>query len=146
MKKIGVVIAGLLMIHFSPFCDRPAAETIYKYTDKDGSVVFTDNPPPGVDAKPRRAPRHVTQTEKQKLEKQKAQSMETESKMNEKAGKIRAASEEYEQAKRDLENYNLNKNQSGDPYLWWQWNKRIEEQSKEVEARRQKLEAIERAP
>ena len=41
---LGLVAVALICVHASPV----GAQTIYKYTDKNGRIVFTDNPPPGV--------------------------------------------------------------------------------------------------
>jgi len=44
---------GLIIVAFACLPGRPAdAQTIYKYTDKNGAVVLTDKPPRGVSAEP----------------------------------------------------------------------------------------------
>jgi hypothetical protein len=44
---------GLITAAFACVSGSPAdAQTIYKYTDKDGAVVLTDKPPAGVKAEP----------------------------------------------------------------------------------------------
>ena len=48
------LLQGLLCISLlSSLVQAPAdAQTIYKYTDRDGTVVLTDRPPKGVRAEP----------------------------------------------------------------------------------------------
>ena len=47
------LVLGLITVAFACVCGSPAdAQTIYKYTDKDGAVVLTDKPPAGVKAEP----------------------------------------------------------------------------------------------
>jgi hypothetical protein len=44
---------GFITVAFACVSGSPAdAQTIYKYTDKDGAVVLTDKPPAGVRAEP----------------------------------------------------------------------------------------------
>ena len=45
---LGLVAVALVCVHASPV----EAQTIYKYTDKNGVVVLTDKPPKGVSAEP----------------------------------------------------------------------------------------------
>jgi hypothetical protein len=45
---LGLIVAALACLSSDP----AAAQTIYKYTDKDGAVVLTDKPPSGVKAEP----------------------------------------------------------------------------------------------
>jgi hypothetical protein len=47
------LILGLIALTFVCVpANTSEAQTIYKYTDKDGVVVLTDNPPKGVSAEP----------------------------------------------------------------------------------------------
>jgi hypothetical protein len=146
LRRSKVMTVFLISICGAFVCGSLQAETIYKYRDQDGRVVFTDSPPPGVSVRPYQKIRNSTAPEKKPLEKDKGLSPESDQKRNEREAKIQAARQEYEQAQKDLENYNLKKNQSGDPYTWWQWNNRIEEQNKAIEERRKNLETMERTP
>jgi len=46
--NLGLVAGALVCVHASPV----GAQTIYKYTDKNGVMVLTDKPPKGVSAEP----------------------------------------------------------------------------------------------
>jgi hypothetical protein len=46
--NLGLVAVALICVHASPV----GAQTIYKYTDKNGVMVLTDKPPKGVSAEP----------------------------------------------------------------------------------------------
>jgi hypothetical protein len=48
MLVLGIITAAFVCVSGSP----AAAQTIYKYTDKEGAVVLTDKPPAGVKAEP----------------------------------------------------------------------------------------------
>jgi hypothetical protein len=128
-------------------CHPLQADTIYKFIDKDGSVVYTDNPPPGVKAEPRQVPRALTAGEMQALDKQKTLSAEAEAKQKAREESIQAARADYEKAQEDLQRYQFNKNQSfGDFTAGSQWEKRIEEQRVVIEQKRKQLESLEQTP
>ena len=50
--SIPMVYLVLIMIAWIASTRDAQGGTLYQYIDKDGSVVLTDNPPPGVKAKP----------------------------------------------------------------------------------------------
>ncbi|MDQ5988041.1 MAG: hypothetical protein CSYNP_03794 [Syntrophus sp. SKADARSKE-3] len=128
-------------------CQPLQAGTIYKYIDKDGSVVYTDNPPPGIKAQPQKVPRALSASEMQALDKQKTLSTEADAKQKARAESIQAAKADYEKAQEELQRYQFNKNQSiGDFTAASQWEKRVEEQRTVIEQKRKLLESLEQAP
>jgi hypothetical protein len=123
------------------------AGTIYDYVDRDGSVVFTDSPPPGVNARPIQSFKKLTEEENRALEKERSSRMESfresEEKRKEKEEKIRAARAEYEQALQEEQRFRSNKNQARGYAQQRYWIKMMEEQSKEIEEKKKKLQEIE---
>jgi hypothetical protein len=126
------------------------AGTIYEYVDRDGSIILTDSPPPGVNARPLQTYQDMTESEKENLEKEKTSEMqkyrESGTKRKEKEEKIRAARTEYEQAIKEEERYRSNKNQARGYAQQQHWIKMLEEQSKEIEEKKKKLQELESAP
>ena len=146
MRPYVWITACFLLIQSGLYGSDIQADTIYQYRDRDGKIVFTDNPPPGVNAQLHQKTRSVTINELQALEKDKAKTAENDAKQASREDKIQAARQEYEQAQKDMESYHLKKNQAADPYIWWQWNNRIEEQNKLIEDKRKKLQEAESGP
>jgi len=126
------------------------AGTIYEYVDRDGSVVLTDSPPPGVKAKPVQTYRDMTEADKQELEKAKSSQMlkyrEADVKRKEKADKLRVAREEYEQAVKNEQQYRANKNQASGYAQQRHWIHMLEEQNKELEEKKKKIQELESEP
>ena len=150
MRTFIAIFTCMMLVIFISLAGSLQAGTLYKYIDKDGSEVLTDSPPPGVKAKPLQTFRDVTEAEKQELEKEKTSQMqnfrEGTVKRKEKEEKIRAALEEYEQAKKTEDRYRANKNQAHGYAQQKHWINMIEEQGKEVEDKRRKLQEIESEP
>ena len=116
-------------------------QTLYRYIDKDGTVIITDSPPPGVNVKTLDSLPKMTEEQKAALEKEgneKSQRYrETETKRNEKEENIKAIKEELEKAKRDEENYRANMNQASGYAQRHHWRTLVDEQLK---AHRRKAE------
>ena len=53
LRKFMIKVACIVLIPSVSLFSQLQAGMIYEYVDKDGSVVLTDNPPPGVKAIPR---------------------------------------------------------------------------------------------
>lgn len=149
LRTFVTVVFCVIITCFS-FSGHVQAGTIYEYIDKDGSSVLTDSPPPGVKARPLQTFRDMTDADKQALEKEKSEEMQkyrqSDITRKEKEEKIRAAREEYEQAIKNEERYKSNKNQSRGFAQQKHWNNMIEEQNKEIEEKRKKLQELESAP
>jgi hypothetical protein len=124
--------------------------TLYQYIDKDGSVVLTDNPPPGVKAKPMESLPDMTGNQKSDQEKEAdsktQQYREADAKIQEKREKIRALREEIETAQSNEEKYRSNMNQAHGFAQRSHWRKLVDEQLKEIEEKKKKIEELESQP
>ncbi|MBM4270972.1 MAG: DUF4124 domain-containing protein [Deltaproteobacteria bacterium] len=122
----------------------------YQYTDSDGSVVITDNPPPGVKAKPLHTLKETTEQERVEWEKEKTLRMqqyrEEDAKRSEKSDKIKTLREELERAKMNEEKYRSNMNQSHGFAQKNSWKKQLEEQQKEIDEIKKKIDEAEKGP
>jgi hypothetical protein len=67
--SIPMVYLVLIMIAWIAPTRDAQGGTLYQYIDKDGSVVLTDNPPPGVKAKPMESSPDMTGNQKSDQEK-----------------------------------------------------------------------------
>jgi hypothetical protein len=138
------------MVIVSVYASGVQAGTIYEYVDRDGSVILTDSPPPGVKARPVQKFLDISDAEKQEMDKEKSlqtqKFRESDVKRREKEGKIRAARAEYEQALKDEQRYRANKNQARGYAQQRHWINMIEEQGKEIEEKKKKLTEIESEP
>ena len=145
-----IAVFSMMMITCVAFSGSVQAGTIYEYTDRYGSVVLTDSPPPGVKARPLQTYQDMTETDKGEMAKEKAEQMEkyrsSDVKRNEKEEKIRAAREEYEQALKDEERYRANKNQASGYVQQRRWIKEIEAQDAKIEEKKTKLQELESEP
>jgi hypothetical protein len=150
LRSSTIVVLGVILSSCVFFTGGLQAGTIYKYVDKDGNVVFTDTPPPEIKAKPIQTFPDLTESEKQELDKEKSSQMqnfrEADGKRKEKEGKIRAAREEYERALKDGDRYRANKNQASGFAQQKRWRDMIEEQNKEIEEQKKKLQELESTP
>jgi hypothetical protein len=144
-----IVVSGFIVASVFTACMLWAG-TIYEYTDKDGSVMLTDNPPPGVNAKPVQKFQDMTDAERQALQQEKASSMqkyeEADTKRQEKEEKIRIARKEYEQALENEQRYRSNRNQSGNYSQQRHWNLMLQEVAKEIAQKKKKLDKLEQEP
>jgi hypothetical protein len=126
------------------------AGTIYEYVDRDGSRVLTDSPPPGVKSKPVQTYRDLTDADKQELEEKKSfqtkKYQEANMKRKEKEEKLRVAREEYEQAIKNEQRYRANKNQASGYAQQRHWIQKLEEQNKELEEKKKKIQELESEP
>jgi hypothetical protein len=150
LRTFIAMLACMMLVIFVSLAGSPQAGTFYRYIDKDGTEVLTDSPPPGVKAKPVHTFRDMTEAEKQELEKEKTSQMknfrEETVKRTEKEEKVRAARQEYEQAKKTEDSYRANKNQAHGFAQQKHWINMIEEQGKVVEEKKRKLQEVESEP
>ena len=148
-KKIlaPLVLAILLWI---TVCGEAQAGTLYEYTDKDGAVVITDKPPPGVKAIPKASYPTVTEEQKSALEKEKAkqvkQYQKVEEAQNDKQKKIRAAKAALKKAISDEDHYRSNMNQSANFSQRHHWRLLVDEQEKVIAEKRKEIKALESNP
>jgi len=147
---IPAVFLTLVMVVWIAISGEAYGETLYEYIDKDGSVVITDNPPPGVKAVPKQSLPDITIEQKSESEKESEAKMqkyrEADVKRTEKEEKIRAAREELERAKSDAESYRSNMNQSANYSQRHHWRMQVDEQDKLVEDLKKKLDELESGP
>ena len=145
-----ITSVSCILLAFIVLSENVQAGTIYEYVDKDGSVVFTDSPPPETKVSPVENYRDMTEAEEQELEKEKTASMQKYQKSTEKRQakeeKIRAARAEYEQALKDDQRYRSNKNQASGFAQQRHWIQMMEEQIKVIEEKKKKLQELESGP
>jgi molecular chaperone GrpE (heat shock protein) len=124
--------------------------TLYEYVDKDGTVVITDSPPPGVKVKTLDSLPKITEEQKVASEKEgneKSQRYrEADVKRKERDESIRTIREELEKAKRDEENYRANMNQASGYAQRNHWRKLVDEQLKLIDEKKKKLDDLESRP
>ena len=125
-------------------------QTLYEYIDKDGSVVITDSPPPGVKIK--RVESAPPQTEEQKAATEKEGGEKTQRyreadvQRQEKQEAVRIAREELEKAKKDEQLYRMNMNQASGYAQRHHWRTLVDEQLKLIEEKQKKLDELESRP
>lgn len=143
-----VVPLILMMIVWMSFPGDAQGVTLYKYIDKDGSVILTDNPPPGVGAKVYEASEEVT-TDEKKVEPvkdasaQKQAAQEAETKRQEKQVKIQALREELDKAVSEEAAHRRNMNQAHGYVQRNYWRKLVDEKLKEIEEKKKQIEELE---
>ena len=125
-------------------------KTLYEYTDRDGTVIITDSPPPGVNVKKSQALPNMTEEQKTALEKESNEKLqkyrEADAKRKEREENIRVAREELEKAKRDEEGYRANMNQASGYAQRNHWRVLVDEQLRLIEEKKKKLDDLERRP
>ena len=125
-------------------------QTLYQYIDKDGTSVLTDNPPPGVKAKRMESLPDVTVERKSDQEKEtdiKVQtSSETDVQRKETGGNIEDLRAELEKAESNAVRYRSNMNQAHGFAQRSHWRKLLDEQEKDIEENKKKLEELESSP
>jgi type IV secretory pathway VirB10-like protein len=122
-------------------------QTLYEYTDKDGSIIITDSPPPGVNAKKLESLPEPTKAQKAAAGKEaneKSQDYREADKKREE--NIRVAREELEKAKMDEQNYRSNMNQASGYSQRYHWRTLVDEQLKLIEEKQKKLDELESSP
>jgi hypothetical protein len=124
--------------------------TLYEYVDKDGTVVITDSPPPGVNVKKSQSLPKITEEQKTASEKDGNEKLqryrEADAKRKEREENIRVVREELEKAKRDEENYRVNMNQASGYAQRHHWRTLVDEQLKLIDEKKKKLDDLESRP
>jgi hypothetical protein len=125
-------------------------QTLYEYLDKDGTVIITDNPPPGVNVKKSQSLPIMTEDQKAASEKEGNEKLqryrEADAKRNEREANIRVAREELEKAIRDEQNYRANMNQASGYAQRHHWRTLVDEQLRLIEEKKKKLDDLESRP
>ena len=131
-------------------CGEAQGGTLYEYTDKNGAVVITDRPPPGVKATPKTSYPPITEEQKSAWEREKAEQLQQNPKgdeaKKEKQKKIRAVRAELKKAIRDEQHYRSNMNQSANYSQRHHWRLLVDEQEKVIAEKRKKLKDLESKP
>jgi len=122
---------------------------LYKYTDKDGSIILTDNPPPGVEAKKYISSDDIPTETKAAPEIEpgvKTQSIQdSEAKKQDKRQKIQTLREEVDKAVSEEAAHRRNMNQAHGYVQRNYWRKLLDEKLKEIEEKRKQIEELERS-
>ena len=125
-------------------------QTLYEYVDKDGTVIITDSPPPGVNVKKSQSLPNMTEEQKAASEKEGNEKLQkyrdADVKRKEREENIRVVREELEKAKRDEENYRVNMNQASGFAQRYHWRTLVDEQLKLIEEKKKKLDDLESRP
>ena len=125
-------------------------QTLYEYIDKDGTVVITDSPPPGVNVKKSQSLPIMTEEQKAASEKEGNEKLqkyrEADAKRKEREANIRLAREELEKAIRDEQNYRANMNQASGYAQRHHWRTLVDEQLILIEEKKKKLDDLEGRP
>jgi len=119
-------------------------QILYKYIDKDGTFVITDNPPPGFKLVPD-SPSDVMEEQISELEQEKEDIQTTREARETGTGrqeKIRAARSEWEQAQVQAENYRFNIQQATNYNERLYWREMFDKQKKVVEESKKKLDEL----
>ncbi len=141
--------SALLFFIWIAAAGEAQGQTLYEYIGKDGTVIITDHPPPGVNAKkveslpePREEQKALDKEADEKMQNYR----EAEKKRKEREETIRDAREELEKAKRDEQNYRSNMNQSANYSQRHHWRVLVDEQLKLIEEKQKKLDELESSP
>jgi hypothetical protein len=120
---------------------------LYKYTDKDGSVVITDSPPPGVEVKEYLSSDDIpieTKTLPDVEPGVKTQPVQdADAKRQEKRKKIETLRQEVDKAVSDEAAYRRNMNQSSGYAQRNYWRKLVDAKLKEIEEKKKEIEELE---
>lgn len=122
-------------------------QTLYQYIDKDGTVIITDSPPPGVKIKKLQSLPNMTEEQKAASEKEGSEKLqkyrEADAKRKDRNDNIRVVREELEKAKRDEQNYRMNMNQASGYAQRHHWRTLVDEQLKLIDEKQKKLDDLE---
>jgi Domain of unknown function (DUF4124) len=125
-------------------------QTLYEYLDKDGTLIITDSPPPGVNVKKSEPLPVMTEEQKTASEKESSEKLqryrEADAKRKEREGNIRVAREELEKAKKDEESYRANMNQASGYVQRHYWRTLVDAQLNLIDEKKKKLEELESSP
>ncbi len=124
---------------------------MYKYVDKDGNVVITDNPPPDFKIESDELPPELVEQQKLQLEKEKQLDKKIYQKRaseydKEKQAKITKARSELDKALADEETYRLNLQQATSLPDRVRWRELLDKQQNVVKEKRDKFREIESQP
>ncbi len=150
---ITAVSLVLIMVIWIATPGELQGQTLYRYIDKDGTSVLTDNPPPGVKAKRIDSLPESTESTKEAVSDQgketdiKAEKpKETDVKKKDKRGEIEALREEIAKAESNAQRFRSNMNQSPGFAQKRYWRNLLDDQEKDIEEKKKKLEELESSP
>jgi predicted ribosome quality control (RQC) complex YloA/Tae2 family protein len=144
---ITVVSLVLTMVVLIATPGEVRGQALYQYIDKDGTVVLTDNPPPGVKAKRMESLPEATGEQTSDPEKvvdvKTEKNREIDMKRKDNRETIEALREEVEKAQSTADNYRSNMNQARGFAQKSHWRKLLDEQEKDIEEKKKKIEELE---
>jgi hypothetical protein len=137
----------LMMITWMAVPGDAYGAALYKYTDKDGSIILTDNPPPGVEAKEYLSSDDIPIETKAAPDVEpgvKTQSIpDAEAKKQDKRSKIETLRQEVDKAVSEEAAHRRNMNQSSGYAQRNYWRKLVDEKLKEIEEKKKQIEDLE---
>jgi hypothetical protein len=137
----------LMMITWMAVPGDAYGAALYKYTDKDGSVVITDSPPPGVEATEYIASDDIPTETKALPDVEpgvKTQPVQdAEAKKQDKRKKIETLRQEVDKAVSEEAAHRRNMNQSSGYAQRNYWRKLVDEKLKEIEEKKKEIEELE---
>ena len=150
LRRLLPTVSLLLSFVWIAAAGDAQGQTLYEYVDKDGTVIITDSPPPGVNVKKSQSLPTMTEEQKAASEKEGNEKLqryrEVDAKKKEREENIRVVREELEKAKRDEENYRMNMNQASGFAQRHHWSTLVDEQLKLIEEKKKKLDDLESHP
>lgn len=142
LPLVKVVLVLLIMIVWMITSGELSEGGMYKYVDKDGNVIITDNPPPDFKIEPDELPAEAV--EQQKLQLEKKIDLKRDGGYNkEKQEEITKARNELDKALTDEESYRLNLQQAASLPDRLHWRELLDKQQEVVKEKREKLHEIE---
>lgn len=144
LPRVSLLLLSLVWIASS---SQAQGQTLYQYIDKDGTVIITDSPPPGVNVKKAQSLPNMTEEQKAASEKEGSEKLqkyrEADAQRQDRDANIRVVREELERAKRDEQNYRSNMNQASGYAQRHHWRTLVDEQLKLIDEKQKKLDDLE---
>ncbi|HVO67199.1 MAG TPA: DUF4124 domain-containing protein [Syntrophales bacterium] len=150
-KSIKVVLFVILIFTWVITSGALCEGAMYKYIDKDGTVIITDSPPPDFKIESDELPASLTEEQKLQVEKEKQSEKKTKLKRadtydQERQARIAKAKSEYDRAVADEETYRFNMQQATTIADRVRWRELLDKQQKVIQEKREKLREIESLP
>lgn len=137
----------LMMITWMAVPGDVYSDTLYKYLDKDGSIIVTDNPPPGVKVEEYRTSDTMPTETKPMPEVEpgvKPQPVQdADAKRQDKRRKIESLRQELDKAISEEASHRRNMNQSSGYAQRRYWRTLVDEKLKEIEDKKKQIEELE---
>ena len=150
-KLIKVVSLILVICGWMIVSGELSEGAMYKYTDKDGTVIITDTPPPDFKVETEDLPASMAEEQKSQMEKEKQSEKKTNLKRTdtyekERQDRIAKAKSEYDRAVADEETYRFNLQQATTLSDRVRWRELLDKQQKVIQEKLEKFREIESQP